>query len=85
MFLLKMRIFRVLEFAALSLIAYGLLFRAIAQVPIAAPQTSAAQTPPEPYDRAIFQKTIPSDQLRFLNQFAGQPSYDLFRDKQFRS
>src|SRR6202041_1035863 len=84
MFLLKMRIFRVLEFAALSLIAYGLLFRAIAQVPIAAPQTSAAQTPPEPYDRAIFQKTIPSDQLRFLNQFAGQPSKDLFRDKQFR-
>jgi hypothetical protein len=36
------------------------------------------------YDKAIFQKPIPGDQLMFLNQFAGQPSNDLFRDKQFR-
>jgi hypothetical protein len=37
-----------------------------------------------PYDSAIFQKPIPNDQLLFLNQFVGQPSNDLFRDKQFR-
>jgi hypothetical protein len=36
------------------------------------------------YDPAIFQKPIPSDQLAFLNQFAGATSGDLFRDKQFR-
>jgi len=48
------------------------------------PPAPTAQTPAEPYDRAIFQKTIPGDQLWFLKQFDGQPSYDLFRDKQFR-
>jgi hypothetical protein len=36
------------------------------------------------YDPAIFQKPIPSDQLAFLNQFAGAASNDLVRDKQFR-
>lgn len=59
---------------------------------LANPQASAPQTqspeppaipPPPPYDPAIFQKRIPADQLSFLNQFAGQPSEDLFRDKQF--
>jgi uncharacterized protein YecT (DUF1311 family) len=36
------------------------------------------------FDKAIFQKLIPADQLGFLNQFAGRPSNDLIRDKQFR-
>jgi uncharacterized protein YecT (DUF1311 family) len=42
------------------------------------------QGPPANYDKAIFQKPIPSDQLAFLNQFSGMASNDLFRDKQFR-
>jgi hypothetical protein len=36
------------------------------------------------YDKAIFQKPIPPDQLAFLNQYAGAPSDKLYRDKQFR-
>jgi hypothetical protein len=53
------------------------------------PASSASSQAPAPiaaapYDSAIFQKPIPKDQLLFLNQFVGQPSNDLFRDKQFR-
>jgi hypothetical protein len=36
------------------------------------------------YDKAIFQKPIPGDQLTFLNQFDGTPAKDLFHNKQFR-
>jgi hypothetical protein len=54
------------------------------QAPSSQPPPPAAQAPAEPYDRAIFQQTIPSDQLLFLKQFDGKPSYDLFHDKQFR-
>ena len=36
------------------------------------------------YDKALFQKPIPKDQLAFLTQFAGMPSDELYRDKQFR-
>jgi uncharacterized protein YecT (DUF1311 family) len=36
------------------------------------------------YDPALFQRRIPPDQLAFLNQFAGAPSNQLYRDKQFR-
>jgi len=36
------------------------------------------------YDPALFQKPIPKDQLAFLNQFAGMPSNELYRDKRFR-
>jgi len=36
------------------------------------------------YDRAIFQKTIPAEQLAFLSRFAGLPAKDLIRDKQYR-
>lgn len=36
------------------------------------------------YDKAIFQKPIPAGQLAFLNHFAGAPSGDLIRDKQYR-
>jgi len=35
------------------------------------------------YDKAIFQKPIPPDQLTFLKQFDGAPSKELWRDKQF--
>jgi uncharacterized protein YecT (DUF1311 family) len=42
------------------------------------------QPPVSSYDPAIFQNPIPSDQLAFLNQFAGAASNDLLRDKQFR-
>ncbi len=47
----------------------------------------AAQLPQPPeakYDKAVFQKTIPSDQLTFLNAFAGMTTNELVRDKQFR-
>lgn len=54
--------------------------------PSPAPQRSQmpASTPASNFDKAIFQKPIPSDQLAFLNQFDGAPSSDLVRDKQFR-
>lgn len=56
--------------------------------PAQEPQSQAAESeePPAPaanYDKAIFQNPISSDQLAFLNQFAGVPSKDLVRDKQF--
>ena len=35
------------------------------------------------YDKAIFQKPIPPDQLTFLKQFEGAPSSKLWKDKQF--
>jgi hypothetical protein len=47
------------------------------------PQSQAPQPPASNYDKAIFLKPIPPDQLAFLNQFAGAPSKDLYRDKQF--
>ncbi len=36
------------------------------------------------YNRAIFQKPIPADQLTFLNRFVGSTSNDLIHDKQYR-
>jgi hypothetical protein len=48
------------------------------------PSQQAQQAPASNYDKAIFQKPIPSDQLAFLNQSAGTASKDLVRDKQFR-
>jgi hypothetical protein len=55
-------------------------------------QTAPPASSPQPagsnaglnYDKAIFQKPIPADQLAFLNQFDGAPAKDLVRDKQFR-
>lgn len=44
----------------------------------------AGAPPAANYDPALFQRRIPKDQLVFLNQFAGAPSNDLYRDKQFR-
>jgi uncharacterized protein YecT (DUF1311 family) len=48
------------------------------------PQTQEPQAPASQYDKAIFQKPIPSDQLAFLNHFAGRASNDAVRDKQYR-
>jgi uncharacterized protein YecT (DUF1311 family) len=48
------------------------------------PQAQEPQASASNYDKSIFQKPIPSDQLAFLNQFAGTPSNNLVRDKQFR-
>ncbi|HEX3968575.1 MAG TPA: hypothetical protein VHW70_11455 [Edaphobacter sp.] len=54
------------------------------------PPLQQPQTPPPPrgpvatYDKTIFQKPIPTDQLAFLNQFQGVPAKDVMRDKQFR-
>ncbi len=47
-------------------------------------QSAEPQAPVSKYDRAIFQKPIPAEQLAFLNRFAGMPSNDAVRDKQFR-
>ncbi len=44
----------------------------------APPQTPAAQ-----YDKAIFRTPIPSDQLAFLNKFAGMESDKAIRDKDY--
>ncbi len=64
---------------------------ATAQQPPATPQSAPppqAQQEPQPpvvkYDKSIFLKPIPSDQLTFLNQFSGVPTKDVIKDKQFR-
>jgi len=36
------------------------------------------------FDKAMFLKPIPADQLSFLKGFVGASSYDLYRDKEFR-
>jgi hypothetical protein len=47
-------------------------------------QPQEQPAPASGYDKAIFQKPIPADQLTFLNRFEGQTANDLIRDKQFR-
>jgi hypothetical protein len=59
----------------------GTLAEAVGQAPSSA---QTAQPPSPSYDKSIFQKPIPNDELLFLNQFVGQPSSDLFHDKRFR-
>ena len=48
------------------------------------PQSQESQAPVSQYDKSIFQKPIPSEELAFLNHFAGVPANDVVRDKQFR-
>ena len=48
------------------------------------PPVQAAPLPTSNYDKAIFQKPIPTDQLTFLKQFSGATSNDVINDKQFR-
>lgn len=43
------------------------------------------QAPGSNYDPALFQKPMAKQQLAFLNQFAGMPSNQLYREKQFRN
>jgi hypothetical protein len=99
-FLRQFKVSYVLGFATLSLLLTGILLPTAAfgsanaqqsgpppQSTEQQPQQPQPQGPPPPasnYDKAIFLKPIPADQLAFLNQFAGVPSKDLFRDKQFR-
>jgi uncharacterized protein YecT (DUF1311 family) len=47
-------------------------------------QDAGYQLPGSNYDPGLFQRRIPKEQLAFLNQFAGMPSNELYRDKQFR-
>jgi uncharacterized protein YecT (DUF1311 family) len=57
------------------------------QSPEPRPLEPPPQQPPaavSKYDKAIFLKPIPSDQLAFLNQVVGKLSGDAVRDKQFR-
>ncbi len=57
----------------------------VAQAPADALQEQAApEPPPPPYDKSIFLKPIPSDQLASLVQFAGVPSGDAVKDKQLK-
>jgi hypothetical protein len=65
-----------------------LIWMAAVSPPKAAAQEPAGpqQAPPaaSPYDPAIFQNPIPSDQLAFLSHFAGSPAKNAIRDKQYR-
>jgi hypothetical protein len=58
------------------------------QSPASVPQQpqppAPSQAPASNYDKAIFLKPIPADQLVFLNQFQGVAAKDVMRDKQFR-
>jgi len=47
------------------------------------PQSQETQPPISTYDKAIFQNPMLSDELGFLNQFAGAPANEVVRDKQF--
>ncbi len=54
------------------------------QTPAAQRQDADYQAPGSNYDPALFQRPMAKDQLAFLSQFAGMPSNQLYRDKQFR-
>jgi uncharacterized protein YecT (DUF1311 family) len=75
----RVRISYILGFAALLSMPTAILLHNAAGQPPGQPQAPISN-----YDPAIFQTPIPADQLAFLNQFAGAPSSDLVRDKQFR-
>jgi uncharacterized protein YecT (DUF1311 family) len=47
-------------------------------------QDEGLQAPGSNYDPALFQRPIPKEELAFLSQYAGMPSNQLYRDKQFR-
>jgi hypothetical protein len=53
----------------------------------AAPQDAGAPSdPPEPPPPpAVFQNPIPSDQLAFLNDYAGKTAREIMKDKRFRN
>jgi uncharacterized protein YecT (DUF1311 family) len=75
----KVRVLPVSIFAALCLVAV------LSPDPQAQePSSQSRQAPVSKYDKAIFQNPIPSEQLAFLNRFAGMPANDVVRDKQYR-
>lgn len=70
---------------ASSILGFVLLFCASGGVVLGVNgQESAPPARQSRYDKAIFQKPIPADELTFLTSFAGRPAKDLVRDKQFR-
>lgn len=95
----KLKISYVLGFVALWLLATGILLPNAAgdgsanaqesghpQSPQPQTQDPQAQETPSPvlnFNKAIFLKPIPGDQLAFLNQFTGWATKAVIRDKQF--
>ncbi len=71
----------ILAFAALFLAAGGILGSNAEGMNLGARKEFA---PESRSDKAIFQKPIASDQLTFLNNFAGQASNDVVRDGKCR-
>jgi hypothetical protein len=69
---------------ALSLIGTLIVVNAAAGKSQNTPDTSTSQPPEAQYDQAIFQNPLKSDQLAFLNKFAGLESDEAIRDKDFR-
>jgi hypothetical protein len=49
-----------------------------------APQAQAQPEPP-PSPPVVFQNTFPADQLAFLSTYAGRPTRELLKDRQFRA
>lgn len=87
----KIKVSRLARFAALLFLSPVILApEAVAQKSDNAQESEAPRQSQDPqasasdYDKAIFQKAIPSDQLQFLAQFAGTPTNDVIRDKQYR-
>ncbi len=96
----KLKVSRVPRFATLFFMAAGVLLPPAIGESVSVPLPRAAefqlqepqsqepqsqeQAPVSKYDKAIFQKPIPAEQLAFLNHFAGMPANDLIRDKQYR-
>lgn len=74
----KLKVSYVLGFSALCLLSTCIL------LPNAAGHAQELPADVPTYNKAIFQKPIPPDQLAFLNQSSGMAAEDLLRDKQFR-
>ncbi|MGD0737280.1 MAG: lysozyme inhibitor LprI family protein [Terracidiphilus sp.] len=77
-----------------SFLSAGLAFAALvfatiipAGLPAAAQDPAPAQAQPEtpPPPPVVLDNPIPSDQLAFLSAYAGRPTKELFKDKQFRA
>jgi uncharacterized protein YecT (DUF1311 family) len=56
----------------------------LASFAFAQKDTAPEQAPVASYDKAIFHDPVPVDQLTFLNRFAGKPTKEVLKDKQFR-
>jgi hypothetical protein len=93
-FVRQLRVSYVLGFAALFLVPIAILAIAVthasSKTQQISPVPSPQQTQPQPappllsnYDKSIFSKPIPKDELAFLAQFSGAPANDLYLDKEF--